>query len=78
MWKMKPEKEGERGYISGPHRPWQKTGRRMGRMKTQSKMPSGKKPGKKGEEGEREIKEGERLCNDFNSMYLRKFSIQNQ
>ena len=30
------------------------------------------------EEGEREIKEGERLCNDFNSMYLRKFSIQNQ
>ena len=72
MWKMKLEKEGEKGYIRGPHRDWQKTGRRkLGRMKTQSKMSSGKKQGKKGEEGREGTNRRRKIvCNDFNSMYL--------
>lgn len=55
-------KEGECGIYKGPT----DTGRRCqagewGENENTEQMSSGKKQGKKGEEGEREIKEGERL-----------------
>lgn len=59
---MKPEKEGERGYKTGPHRDWQKAGRRkLGENENTEQSVKQKETRKEGGEGGRERKGGERM-----------------
>ena len=57
---MKPEKEGERGYKRGPHRDWQKAGRRkLGENENTEQNVKRKETRKEGGEGGKGKKEKE-------------------